>query len=117
MSIEYKEGTTREVNITCLDENQEDFILEGYTAQTHVSFLSRSGQAVEQYLETETENNIVSFTIPAALSVGMMEGVAEVRIFGGQGDVLSVISLDIQIERSKKPDIVYHGGEEEEDVK
>lgn len=116
MSISYKEGTTREVVITCLDEQGEEFILEGYTAQAHISFLSRTGGRYGVYLDVETEENVVSFIIPAALSVGMMEGVAEVRIFGGNGEVLSVICLDIEIDRSKKPDIAYHGGEEEEDI-
>lgn len=100
------EGTTRYVEIACLDEQNNPFDFTGYTIQTHLGLNGRS--SYDGYLETFIENNTVTFVIEAGLTVGMTSGSYETRIFK-DSEVVSVISGKITIKPSEKPDISYHG--------
>lgn len=109
--ITYREGTTRIVEITCLDQDRKPFDFEGYTVQVSVMFLNYTNEETKTYLSASIENNVVTFEVPASLSVGMAKGEYEVRIFKNE-EVVSVIYGKFTILKSHRPDIEYHGGEE-----
>ena len=99
LNIEIREATTRYVEITCKNqETGEDFDFEGYTVQTWVGFGPK-----KQYVENTIVENIVSYCIPAALSLGARDGVAETRIFK-DGDVFEVLRVNITVHKAGKPD-------------
>lgn len=101
MNIEIREGTTRYINITCRSkETGLAFDFTGFTVQTHLSFGSR-----KQYVNTAIVDNLVSYKIPAEVSVGTMLGVAETRIFK-DGDVFEVLRINVTVRKAEKPDIV-----------
>ena len=105
MEISYREGTTRYVQINCKDQEGQDFNFDGYEAQTYL----RMGK--EMYLPTVKVGNVLSFKIPAEVSVGQLSGRSETRIFKGD-DVASVIEIKYDIVPSPKPNT--HPAEVEE---
>ena len=94
--IRFREGTTRYVQITCKDQDGADFDLDGYEAQTYLHM------GREMYLPTAKVGNMLSFKIPADVSVGQIFGRSETRIFKGD-DVASVIEIKYDIVPSPKP--------------
>ena len=100
LNIEIREATTRYVNITCKDRTTgEAFDFTGYTVQTHLSFETK-----KQYVPTVIVENIVSYEIPAEISLGAKHGTAETRIFKN-GDVFEVLRVNVNIHKAEKPDI------------
>lgn len=101
MDIALREGTTRYIQITCKSkETGGDFEFDGYTVQTHLSFGSR-----KRYVMSAIIGNIVSYKIPADISLGVHAGVAETRIFKN-GDVFEVLRINVSVVKADKPDIV-----------
>lgn len=101
MNLDLREATTRYVNITCKSrETGENFDLTDYVVQTHLSF----GQH-QQYVNTAKIGSMVSYKIPAEISLGARKGVAETRIFK-DGDVFEVLRINIEVYKADKPDIV-----------
>ncbi len=100
MNIDIREGTTRYINITCKSkETGRAFDFTGYTVQTWLGFDGR-----RQYVETVIVENMVSYKIPAEISLGVREGVAETRIFK-DGDVYEILRINVAVHKAKKPDI------------
>lgn len=100
-STTIREGTTRYVNITCRSRDTgQAFDFEGYEIQTHLSFGTDC-----RYVPTAIVDNLVSYKIPADISVGQRMGIAETRIFK-DGDVFEVLRINISIAKAEKPDIV-----------
>ncbi len=100
MNLELREATTRYINITCKSkETGEDFDFDGYTVQTHLSFGPR-----KRYVSTVVVGNIVSYEIPADISLGSKKGIAETRIFKGD-DVFEVLRINIVVYEADKPDL------------
>lgn len=97
INIAMVEGTTRFVEVTCKDQSGDPFDLSGYEIRTWISFDN-------SYLPTVVVENIVSYEIPASLSVGKRSGIAETRIFK-DGRVFEVIRVKIAVVDAKKPDI------------
>lgn len=106
-NIVMTEGTTRLVEITCLDEDRVAFDFDGFTVQTYL-IMETGCTSTGTYLDTTIEDNKVQFVIPAEASVGMDSGWYEVRIFKDD-EVYSVLKDEIKISESRKPDITYHG--------
>lgn len=101
MSISIREATTRYINISCKSaETGQDFDFSGYTVQTFLAFGS-SGQYVENTIVEST----VSYKIPAEISRGAKNGVAETRIFK-DGNVFEVLRILIDVKKATKPDII-----------
>ena len=99
MELEIREATTRYINITCKDQNNVDFDFEGYTVQTYLSFgINR------EYVPTVIAGNIVSYKIPAEISLKARNGVAETRIFKN-GDVYEVLRINVSVRKAEKPDL------------
>ncbi len=99
MSIEMREATTRYINITCKSADTGNaFDFTGYTVQTYLSF-----GAHRQYVESIIINNMVSYKIPATISLGVKSGVAETRIFKN-GDVFEVLRINVSVRKAEKPD-------------
>lgn len=99
--IYYREGTTKYVNITCLDERTSDpFDFTGCTAWTWV----RMGER-ELYVPTAIVGNVLSFKIPAELSVGCSSGFSVTRIQREGVDVFSVAEIRYKLIPSEKPDV------------
>ena len=97
--IELVEGTTRFVQITCLDQdNVTPFDFDGYDVRT---WLSLDGG---MYVPTVLAGNIVSYEIPAAASVGEESATAETRIFK-DAKVFEIIHVDISIVKADKADL------------
>lgn len=100
LSIEMREATTRYMNITCRNPvTNEPFDFDGYTVQTWVAFGTRN-----QYVPNTIVENLVSYKIPAALSLGAKAGLAETRIFKSNGDVFEVLRVNISVHKAGKPD-------------
>lgn len=98
--LEIVEATTRYINITCLNnDTEEPFDFEGYTVQTHLSF-----DTEKQYVDTAIVDNILSYKIPAEISLGAERGIAETRIFK-EGDVFEVLRIDITVKKADQPDL------------
>lgn len=105
LSIEMREATTRYMNITCKDPTTgEAFDFTGYDVQTWVAFGTE-----QRYVENIIINNIVSYKIPATMSLGARTGVAETRIFK-DGDVFEVLRANITVHKARKPDTEFHQG-------
>ena len=101
ITIAIREATTRYINITCKSaESGQDFDFGGYTVQTYLSF---GGQG--QYVESVIVGNLVSYKIPAGISLGARSGVAETRIFK-DGDVFEVLRILVTVEKAIKPDTI-----------
>lgn len=101
--IELREGTTRYVSIDCVNANTGGaFDFTGYSAQTWISFGDD-----ERYLSTAVVDSTVSYVIPASMSIGKTQGVAETRIFK-DNDVFEVIRMVINVRKASKPDTAYH---------
>ena len=100
MDLEIREATTRYINITCKDKSTgENFDLTDYTVQTHLTF-----GTTQQYVNTTKVNNLVSYKIPASISLGARSGIAETRIFK-DGDVYEVLRIDVTVHKAAKPDV------------
>ena len=100
MNLEIREATTRYITITCKSsETGNPFDFTGFTVQTHLSFTKKS-----QYVDTVVANNIVSYKIPAEVSLGAKSGVAETRIFK-DGDVYEVLRISVSVSKASKPDL------------
>lgn len=100
MNLEIREATTRYINITCKSkETGQDFDFTDFTVQTHLAFTKKS-----QYVNTVIAGNIVSYKIPAEVSLGAKSGVAETRIFK-DGDVYEVLRINITVKKASKPDL------------
>lgn len=98
-NIEIREATTRYINITCKSqETGDDFDFEGFSVQTHLTFGAR-----KQYVNTTIAGNIVSYKIPAEISLGSSGGVAETRIFKNN-DVYEVLRINVAVRKAQKPD-------------
>lgn len=98
-SIELVEGTTRFEEITCKDQDGNDFNFDGYQIRTWMSFDGG------MYVPTAIVGNLVSFEIPASVSVGEKRANIETRIFKN-GKVYEIIRFKVNIVPSKKPDLV-----------
>ena len=98
VNIKMVEGTTRIVEVTCKDQSGDPFDLSGYDIRTWISFN-------DSYLPTVVVGNVVSYEIPASLSVGKRSGTAETRIFK-DGRVFEVIRAKFTVVDAKKPDLV-----------
>ena len=79
-------------------ETGGDFDFTGYTVQTFCSFGPK-----KQYVNTVIVDNIVSYEIPAAISVGTTSGICETRIFKDD-DVFEVLRINVKVHKSAKPD-------------
>lgn len=100
MNLELREGTTRYINITCKSkETGGAFDFTGFTVQTYLSFGD-----TKQYVNTAIVDNLVSYKIPAEVSVGVKKGIAETRIFK-DGDVYEVLRLNVAVKKAEKPDL------------
>lgn len=96
-----REGTTRYVSITCRSKDTgQAFDFDGYEIRTHLSF-----GVDRRYVQTVVEDNLVSYKIPADISLRQKFGVAETRIFKN-GDVFEVLRINIAVAKADKPDIV-----------
>lgn len=106
--VEIPEGTTRKMQITCIDQDKNAFNFSGYQLQTWYHFFAKNSATpdTEGYLQTTAEANVVSFTFPAPLTVGMDHGGFETRIFKN-GEVYRVIKGLVTINKSDKPDVTY----------
>lgn len=100
MELEIREATTRYVNITCKDSEGNAFDFDGYTVQTYLSFGTNRG-----YVNTTIVDNIVSYKIPAEISLRTKSGVAETRIFKNS-DVYEVLRINVIVKKAEKPDLV-----------
>ena len=101
MNLELREATTRYINITCKSkETGQDFDFTGYTVQTHLHF-----GAKKEYADTTIIENLVSYKIPASISLGSKSGIAETRIFKN-GNVYEVLRINIKVYKADKPDLV-----------
>ena len=103
LNIEIREATTRYVNITCKNKaTGANFDFTGYTVQTYLSFGSE-----EQYVPTAIVGDLLSYKIPAEISLGSRFGIAETRIFkdDSSGDVYEVLRINVKVCKAKKPDI------------
>lgn len=99
-AIEIREATTRYINITCKNrETGEPFDFTGFTVQTHLAFCGK-----RQYTQTIIMENILSYKIPAEISLGARRGIAETRIFKN-GDVFEVLRLNVSVRKAEQPDI------------
>lgn len=106
MSLTIREATTRYINITCKSaETGQAFDFDGYTVQTFLSFRDN-----QQYVSTAIVDNLLSYKIPAEISVGARNGVAETRIFKNS-DVFEVLRINITVKKAEKPDTVPLEGE------
>lgn len=100
MDLCIREATTRYINITCKSkETGEAFDFTGYTVQTHLRFGTK-----KQYINTIIVDNLVSYKIPADISLGAKSGIAETRIYKN-GDVYEVLRINITVQKADKPDI------------
>lgn len=100
MSLEIREATTRYINITCKSkETGNNFDFTGYTVQTHLHFGS-----IKQYVNTAIVGSLVSYKIPASISLGTRSGIAETRIFK-DGDVYEVLRINVTVRKADKPDL------------
>ena len=104
-SLELREATTRYMQITCKDKlTGQDFDLTGYSVQTWISF-----GAQKAYVPTVIVGSMVSYEIPAAMSLNSRRGVAETRIFrNSDDDVFEVLRVNITVHKADKPDLVVH---------
>lgn len=95
-----REGTTRYISITCRSKDTgQAFDFSGYEIQTHLSF-----GVNRRYVQTVVEDNLVSYKIPADISLRQKSGVAETRIFKN-GDVFEVLRINITVAKADRPDI------------
>lgn len=101
LEIGLREATTRYIQIACKSrETGNEFDFDGYTVQTHLSFGTK-----KMYVPSVVVGNIVSYKIPAEISIGVYSGVAETRIFKN-GDVFEVLRINVFVSKASKPDIV-----------
>lgn len=100
MDIEIREATTRYINITCKSkETGQDFDFTDYTVQTHLHF----GE-INQYVNTAIVGNLISYKIPASVSLGTRNGIAETRIFKNE-DVYEVLRINVAVREADQPDL------------
>ena len=100
-SICIREATTRYINITCKsNETHQAFNFDGYTVQTYLAF-----GANKRYVNTAIVDNLISYKIPAEISLGVRSGIAETRIFKN-GDVFEVLRINVTVQPAEKPDLV-----------
>lgn len=96
-----REATTRYVNITCKNKaTGEAFDFDGFVVQTYLAFGEQT-----RYVPTTIVSNLVSYKIPAEISLGVWRGTAETRIFK-DGDVFEVLRINVTVQKAEKPDIV-----------
>lgn len=102
-----REATTRYVDIPCKDRaTGQPFDFSGFSVQTWVQFGSTS-----QYVPTAVDGSTVRYKIPATLSLGAKNGVAETRIFQSNGDVFEVLQVRFTVFKAEKPDTEWHEAE------
>lgn len=95
-----REATTRYVSITCKNKaTGEAFDFDGFTVQTHLAFGEQT-----RYVPSTVVGNLVSYKIPAEISLGVWRGTAETRIFK-DGDVFEVLRINVTVQKAEKPDI------------
>ena len=100
-NISIREATTRYINITCKSRDTgEAFDLTEYTVQTYLSFGNN-----KLYVETTKATNLISYKIPANVSLGVTSGIAETRIFK-DGDVYEILRINVKVFKAVKPDLV-----------
>ncbi len=100
LAIEMREATTRYMNISCKNRaTGEPFDFDGYDVQTWLSFGLR-----KEYVPNTIVENLVSYKIPAEISLGAKSGIAETRIFKN-GDVYEVLRVNVTVYKAGKPDI------------
>lgn len=101
--IKFVEGTTRYVNVKVEQAADSPIDLSKCRAQTYINLNgSGEGSETEEYLETKISDGILSFVIPAEVSVGMGTGITETRLFMGEV-VESVLMCDVIIIPSPQP--------------
>lgn len=101
LDIGLREATTRYVQIACKSRDTgNDFDFSGYTVQTHLAFGPK-----KMYVPSVVVGSILSYKIPAEISVGVRSGVAETRIFK-DGDVFEVLRINVAVAKAVKPDVV-----------
>ena len=101
MSLDIREATTRYINITCKSkETGQNFDFTDYVVQTFLAFGMR-----KEYVNTAIGGNLLSYKIPADISLGTKNGVAETRIFKN-GDVYEILRINIAVHKAAKPDLV-----------
>ena len=102
LNIEIREATTRYVNVTCKNKaTGQAFDFSGYTVQTHLSFGKN-----KRYVNTAIVGNLLSYEIPADISLGVRSGIAETRIFKNEDDdVFEVLRINVVVHKAYKPDI------------
>lgn len=106
-ALELREATTRYMQIPCKDkETGQDFDLMGYDIQTWIAFGTN-----KRYVPTVVAGNLVSYKIPADMSLNTRRGVAETRIFK-DGDVFEVLRVNITVYKAEKPDLEHHAPDE-----
>ena len=98
-NIKLVEGTTRFEEITCKDQDGNNFDFTDYEIRTWMSFNGGT------YVPTVIAGNLVSFEIPASASVGMKRARIETRIFKN-GKVFEIIRFNVSIIPSEQPDLV-----------
>lgn len=102
--IEIREATTRYINISCKSkETGMPFDFSGFAVQTFLKF-DKPAMPVSQYVPTAIVDSMISYKIPADISLGAIRGVAETRIFKN-GDVYEVLRINVAIKKAAKPDI------------
>lgn len=107
LSIEIREATTRYMQITCKDrEAGQNFDLSGYDVQTWIRF-----GAKKKYVPTVVVDSLVSYEIPAEMSLNARNGIAETRIFK-DGDVFEVLRVNITVQKAERPDLEHHSANE-----
>ena len=100
MDLEIREATTRYINVTCKSrETGADFDFTDYTVQTHLHFGNK-----KEYVTTTIVGNMVNYKIPAEVSLGARNGIAETRIFK-DGDVYEVLRINVKVMKADKPDL------------
>ena len=61
----------------------------------------------KRYVPTVKAGSLVSYKIPAEMSLNARTGVAETRIFK-DGDVFEVLRVGISVYKAAKPDLEHH---------
>ena len=74
----------------------------GYDIQTWIAFGTN-----KRYVPTVVAGNLVSYEIPADMSLNTRRGVAETRIFK-DGGVFEVLRVNITVYKAEKPDLEHH---------
>lgn len=100
--IEFVEGTTRTVKVHCKNKDTgRAFDFNGYSASTYLHWQSCNDG---MYLVSNIDGDTITFEIPASASLNHRSGTVETRVYK-DNLVISVITFDVHIIKSQKPDI------------